>query len=78
MVNKKVRQFILLTFLFSWSVAGVAYLLHVTYGSLPSTLIIAIFYMPAPAFATLILQKLVCRDSGSRSRHCRFVGEFSK
>jgi CAAX protease family protein len=63
MLSKKVLQFILLTFLISWSVAGAAYLLHITYGSIPSFLIIAVCYMPGPAYATLILQKLVYRVS---------------
>ena len=59
MLNKKVLQFILLTFLISWSVALAAYLLHITYGSILSLVVIAFCYMPAPAYATLILQKLV-------------------
>lgn len=63
MLSKKVLQFILLTFLISWSVAGVTYLLHITYGSLPSLLIIAVCYMPGPALATLILQKLIYRGT---------------
>src|SRR5438552_1151050 len=63
MLSKKVLQFILLTFLISWSVAGVAYLLHINYGSIPSLLIIAVCYMPAPAYATVILQKLVYHGS---------------
>src|SRR6185436_8930201 len=63
MLSKKVLQFILLTFLISWSVAGAAYLLHITYGSLPSLLVIAVCYMPGPAFATLILQKVIYRDT---------------
>ena len=63
MPNKKVRQFILLTFLISWSVALAAYLLHVTYGSIPSLVILVVCYMPAPAYATLILQKLVYRST---------------
>ncbi len=63
MPNKKVRQFILLAFLISWSVALVAYLLHVRYGSLLSIVIIAVCYMPAPAYATLILQKVVYRGT---------------
>jgi hypothetical protein len=63
MLSKKVRQCILLTFLISWSVALAAYLLHITYGSILSFAIIAVFYMPAPAYATLILQKLVYRDT---------------
>jgi hypothetical protein len=39
------------------------YLLHITFGSIASFVIIAFCYMPAPAYATLILQKLVYRDS---------------
>ena len=63
MLSKKARQFILLTFLISWSVALAAYLLHITYGSIQSLIIIAVCYMPAPAYATLILQKLVYRGT---------------
>ena len=61
MLSKKVLQFILLTFLISWSAALATYLAHITYGSVPSLVIIAVCYMPAPAFATLILQKLIYR-----------------
>src|SRR5437667_12067113 len=63
MLSKKVLQFILLTFLITWSVALAAYLLHITYGSILFFVIIAVCYMPAPAYATLILQKLVYRRS---------------
>jgi len=63
MPNRKVQLFLLLTFLISWTVAVAAYLLHVRYGSVLSTVIIAVCYMPAPACATLILQKLVYRES---------------
>lgn len=63
MLSKKVLQFILLTFLISWSVALAAYLLHITYGSIPSLIILAVCYMPAPAYATLILRKLVYRGT---------------
>lgn len=63
MPNKKVLQFILLTFLITWSVALAAYLLHITYGSILFFVIIAFGYMPAPAYATLILQKLVYRET---------------
>ncbi len=63
MLSKKVLQFILLTFLISWSVPLAAYLLHITYGSILSLIIIAVCYMPAPAYATLILQKLVYRGT---------------
>src|SRR5258708_21572434 len=63
MLSKKVLQFILLTFLISWSAALAAYLLHITYGSILSYVIIAVCFMPAPAYATLILQKLVYRGT---------------
>jgi len=63
MLSKKVLQFILLTFLISWSVALAAYLLHITCGSILFFVIIAVCYMPAPAYATLILQKLVYRST---------------
>src|SRR6266851_6803321 len=63
MLSKKVLQFILLTFLISWSVALAAYLLRITYGSILFLVVIAFGYMPAPAYATLILQKLVYRGS---------------
>ena len=63
MPTKKVLQFILLTFLISWSVAGASYLLGIKFGSIPSFVIIAFFYMPAPAYATLIVQKLIYRET---------------
>ena len=63
MLSKKVRQFILLTFLISWSVALAVYLLHIKYGSILFLVILAVCYMPGPAYATLILQKLVYRSS---------------
>jgi membrane protease YdiL (CAAX protease family) len=63
MLSKKVLQFILLTFLISWSVALAAYLLHIPYGSILFLVVIAFGYMPAPAYATLILQKLVYRET---------------
>jgi hypothetical protein len=44
-------------------VALAAYLFHITFGSIPSIVIIAFGYMPAPAYATLILQKLVYRGT---------------
>ena len=63
MLNKKVLQFILLTFLISWSVGLAVYLLHIPYGSILFTVFIAFGFMPAPAYATLILQKLIYRES---------------
>ena len=66
MLSKKVRQFILVTFLISWSVALAAYLLHIRYGTIPSYIVLAVLFMPAPAYATLILQKLIYRDTLTR------------
>jgi len=63
MLSKKVLQFILLTFVISWSVALATYLLHITYGSIPFLVMIAVAYMPAPAYATLIIQKLIYHSS---------------
>ncbi len=63
MLSKKVIQFILLTFLISWSVALAAYLLHIAYGSILFYVILAIGYMPGPAYATVILQRLVYHSS---------------
>ena len=63
MLNKKVLQFILIAFLISWSVAGAAYLLNIRYGSILSYVMIAFLYMPAPAYATLIVQKLIYGDT---------------
>jgi membrane protease YdiL (CAAX protease family) len=66
MLNKKVRLFIFLTFLISWSVALAAYVLHIRYGSILNVVILAILFMPGPAYATVILQKLVYRETLTR------------
>src|SRR5712692_6307413 len=63
MLSKKVQQFIFLTFLISWSVALAAYLISITYSSILSLVFLSFCYMPAPAYATLILQKLVYRGT---------------
>jgi hypothetical protein len=63
MLSKKVLQFVLLTFLISWSVALAAYLLGVKYGSVQSLVVLAVCYMPAPALAALIVQKLIYRGT---------------
>lgn len=63
MINRKVWQFIGLTYLISWTAALIMYLSGVQYGSFLSTALIALLYMPGPAFATLILQKLIYKQS---------------
>lgn len=59
-------QFVALTFLLSWSVAGVMRLAGIVYGSLTSLVILALFYMLAPAYATLIVTKILRRESLAR------------
>jgi membrane protease YdiL (CAAX protease family) len=66
MANKKIRQFILLAFLISWSVSLAAYLLHIPYGSVLYFIILGVLIMPGPAYATLILQKIVYRETLTR------------
>lgn len=61
-MSRKILRFILLTYLISWSVALIAYLLHIRHGSLLSLPFLAFGYMPAPAYATIILQKFVYRE----------------
>ncbi len=55
---KKIGLFILLTFAISWLVALGLYLFDVAYDTLLFTGICAILYMPAPAYATLILSNI--------------------
>ena len=63
MQNKKIVRFIALAFSISWLAALVMYLLDIAYGSILSLVIIALIYMPAPAYATLILQKFVYKGT---------------
>lgn len=59
-INKqKVFLFIIITFLISWLVAFMLYRSGITYGSPRSLFFIALIYMPAPAYATIIVQKLI-------------------
>lgn len=60
---KKITLFCLFAYGFSWLVALLMYLLEVPYASVTSTIMIALLYMPAPAFATLIVQKVIYKES---------------
>lgn len=60
---KKITLFCLFAYGISWLVALLMYLLEVPYGSITSTIMIALLYMPAPAFATLIVQKVIYKES---------------
>ncbi len=59
---KKIGLYILLAFGFSWSVALIMKLTHVEYGSLTSTIVLGVLYMPGPALATFIIQKFVYKE----------------
>lgn len=59
-INKqKVVLFLIITFLISWLVAFMLHRTGISYGSPRSLFFIALIYMPAPAYATIIVQKLI-------------------
>ncbi len=59
---RKIGLFLTFAFGISWLVAGLMYVLGVEYGSQLSIALVAIFYMPGPAFATLIVQKWMYKE----------------
>lgn len=63
MNTKKTILFCVFAYGISWLVALLMYLLKVPYDSFTSTVLIAVLYMPGPAFATLIVQKLIYKGS---------------
>lgn len=63
MNTKKILLYCLFAFGISWLTALGLYLSGVSYGSTLSTALIAVLYMPGPAFATLIVQKGIYRGS---------------
>ncbi|MBU0731481.1 CPBP family intramembrane metalloprotease [Patescibacteria group bacterium] len=56
---KKILQFLGITFFISWGIALIMYLLDIQFGSLVYMVVLAVVFMPAPAYAVIILQKLV-------------------
>jgi len=60
---KKISLYILFTFAFSWTVALVMTLIHLDMGTSAGKACIAMFYMPAPALVTFILQKFIYKES---------------
>lgn len=60
---KKILLYILISFGFSWLVALMFNLAGIEYQSLSTTLMVALFYMPGPAVATLVVQKGMYRQS---------------
>lgn len=63
MNRKKILLFLALAFGIAWSSAAAMYLLDIEYGSPISMMVIAVAYMGAPAWATLIVQKGIYRGS---------------
>jgi uncharacterized protein len=59
---KKINLFLLLTFGISWVVAGLLKILHLELSSIPAFALVAVAYMPAPAIATVIVQKLIYKE----------------
>ena len=62
MNRKKIRLFLAITFSISWLSALIMYLTGMRYGSIASVIILALIYMPSPAFATLIVQKIIYKE----------------
>ena len=60
---KKIGLFLIIAFGISWATALLMYLADIEYGGMVSMLIVAVLYMPAPAYATLIVQKGIYKDS---------------
>ena len=56
---KKILQFLGITFGISWGITLIMYLLDIQLGSIIFLVVLAIIFMPAPAYAVIILQKLV-------------------
>lgn len=59
---KKILLYLLFAFGISWTMALLMKLAHIDYGSIYSLVIIALLYMPGPAFATFIVQKLIYKE----------------
>ncbi len=61
--NRPLLAYFLISFSIVWLATGIIYVSNIEYGSLPSTLIVAFICMPAPAFATFIVQKYIKNES---------------
>ena len=61
--SKKVGLFLLFAFLFSWASYLLLKLIGVSYGSTIYMVILAIGYMPGPAIAAYLVQKVIYKES---------------
>jgi membrane protease YdiL (CAAX protease family) len=59
---KKIRQYILFSFAFSWTVALGLKLVHIDIGSILGSVLLAVLFMPGPALATFIIQKYIYKE----------------
>lgn len=59
---KKINLYILLSFSFSWTIALIMGIKHINIGSIPGTILLAVLYMPGPALAALVIQKLIYKE----------------
>lgn len=60
--RKKIYIYLLLSFGISWTVAAAMKLLHIELGSISATVLLGLLYMPGPAIATFITQKLIYKE----------------
>lgn len=60
---KKICLFLVFAFGISWLTAAIMYFTGIEYGSYLSMALVAVFYMAAPAFATLIVQKWIYKEN---------------
>lgn len=59
---KKISLYLLFAFGIAWLTALIMQLSGIEYGSMLSVIMVAIFFMPAPAYAVLIVQKLIYKE----------------
>jgi uncharacterized protein len=59
---KKIGLYILLAFGISWTAALAMYVFDISYGSVPSLVIIGLWFMPGPAYAVFIIQHFIYKE----------------
>ncbi len=59
---KKIKLYLLLSFVFSWTAALIMFLSRVDIGGILGTVLLATLYMPGPALATFVIQKFIYKE----------------
>lgn len=59
---KKIGLFLAISYSISWITAAIIYLSGLEFGKMLSTILVACFYMPAPAVSALIVQKYIYKQ----------------